>query len=355
LEGEAHEYDPLVGWRLIPNSRARLASIEFDTTISVNPQGLRMSRDIEFRTESNRRRILVFGNSFTFGHGVEATDRFTEGIESIVDGVEVVNFGISATGTDQHYLLYHEYGARFDADLVVLCYLVNHIQRNTMRYISGRFKPRFELIDGDLELINVPVPTGPTPDRLEDRTGPALRGTGIPIPFKRFLRQHSEFYKFVRDRIGNSVHRFLQTNPNPFPEYRFDSEAWRITDALFEKFSREVKDDGKEFLLVILPVPEFLYVDHLNNRPFEMLVDSGARHGFPVLNLLPKLKNSAADSGQRLYYETDSHWNPEGHAAAAKIIAAFLADQFEWIRIRGKKNRDPIHENARPLATATYQ
>lgn len=340
LDGTVYQYDPLFGWRLIPNAHARLRGVEFDTEIDVNSQGLRMEHDVSSQRPPGKRRILLFGDSFTFGHGVEANERFGERLESMLEDVEVVNFGISASGTDQHYLLYRERGVQFEADLVVLCYLVNHIQRNVMDFISGRSKPKFLVVDGELQLTNVPVPRERAPSSDGHRTEPEPRGTGIAIPFKGFLREHSQLYAFLRARIGNTIHRLLKTNPDPFPEYRDDDPAWRVTDALLERFAEDVTRNGEEFLLVVLPVPEFVQMNHLSHRPFEMLTDAGVAHGFPVLDLTPGLRDAAAESSEKLYYRFDSHWTPTGHAAAAKIMAAYLVDRFEWLHLKAGNDHE---------------
>src|SRR5205809_43801 len=72
-EGRIDEYDPRLGVRLIPNSRGREWSPEFDVELRINGQGFRMDRDV--RTDGTSRIVLV-GDSFTFGDGVDVAERY---------------------------------------------------------------------------------------------------------------------------------------------------------------------------------------------------------------------------------------------------------------------------------------
>ena len=69
---------------------------EFDTTIDTNSRG---HRDREVRRRQDALRILVLGDSVTFGFGVEGAETFAKRLESILRGslgrpVDVINAGV---------------------------------------------------------------------------------------------------------------------------------------------------------------------------------------------------------------------------------------------------------------------
>ena len=76
---------------------------------------------------------------------------------------------LEGSGTDQQLLLYEHVGLQYEHDAVVLLPFLQNIRRNMVEAREGidprrrasyvlRAKPRFELVDGQLVLRNVPVP-----------------------------------------------------------------------------------------------------------------------------------------------------------------------------------------------------
>ncbi|MCL4216424.1 MAG: hypothetical protein KJ052_05390, partial [Candidatus Hydrogenedentes bacterium] len=64
------------------------------------------------------------------------------------------------------------------------------------------------------------------------------------------------------------------------------------------------------------------------DKPARKLVEIGARHGFPVLDLAPVFKAADTDSAMSYYHtRSDKHWNAAGHALAADALIAFLDER----------------------------
>ena len=60
--------------------------------------------DYEFgKGRSAHGRILMFGDSYTAGDDVSNADRYSDQLARIL-GIEVQNYGVPGTGTDQHLL-----------------------------------------------------------------------------------------------------------------------------------------------------------------------------------------------------------------------------------------------------------
>jgi lysophospholipase L1-like esterase len=112
---------------LLPNFQGVLREAEFDTSIRVNSLGYRQD---EFDPhKSTQRRILVIGDSFTFGYGVEEPDTYPRVLERELnkDGngnvslpIEVVNAGVPTWWTDAYYLYLKERGLALEPDLILL-------------------------------------------------------------------------------------------------------------------------------------------------------------------------------------------------------------------------------------------
>src|SRR3972149_6968280 len=95
------EYHPVIGFRFIPGIKARIDSPEGGYLIQVNDSGFRCTHNFEKNKKPGVRRILLFGDSFTAGDGVSNDKRYGDILEKEIPDLEVFNFGLPATGTDQ--------------------------------------------------------------------------------------------------------------------------------------------------------------------------------------------------------------------------------------------------------------
>jgi hypothetical protein len=86
---------------------------------------------------------------------------------------------------------------------------------------------------------------------------------------------------------------------------------------------------GARLLIVLIPLREQIYPERRRghedldwDKPQRILGEFFEGSGIDWLDLRPAL--TAAASGAPLYFETDSHWTPRGHAVAASAIAEHI-------------------------------
>jgi hypothetical protein len=84
-----------------------------------NQYGLRGRDDLQLSKLAGQKRILVFGDSYVWGFGVDQNQIFTA---PQVHGTneDILNFGVSGYGTDQEYLLYQLMRTKFSGDEVIV-------------------------------------------------------------------------------------------------------------------------------------------------------------------------------------------------------------------------------------------
>src|SRR5678815_4139427 len=99
-----YRHDPEIGWRLIPGAEGTFARPEFSHQVRINSAGWR-DRERSPEKPPGIFRIVVLGDSFTWGHGVEDEEIFTRRLEQKLSGVEVLNMGLSGSSTDQQLLI----------------------------------------------------------------------------------------------------------------------------------------------------------------------------------------------------------------------------------------------------------
>ncbi len=97
--------------------------------VSINPAGFR-DRAYPLEKTADTYRILVLGDSFTFGEGVNNNETYTEVLELLLNQhsritlFEVLNLGIGGAGTDSEYLILQRYST-YSPELVILQTLHN--------------------------------------------------------------------------------------------------------------------------------------------------------------------------------------------------------------------------------------
>lgn len=296
------EYDPDLGWRGRPRATGRFAGFEFTSHVQLNARGFR-DRDVPDAKPADRFRILLLGDSITWGHGVGQDERFSDHLERRLRAggvaVDVVNLGIGGYGTDQELLLYRREGRALCPDLTVLGLYENDLRENASDH-QGRYpKPYFlPASNGVLTLANVPVPRAGS--WLDEPERARTRRSGV----REELRLYAAA-AFVRE----TVRRAWSGPPRP-PEV--PDGAVTLTARLIDTLRREVEAGGSRFAVIALP--------DLHAAP--AVGDAARRSGTPMwLDLGPAF----AGASEPLFYRLDgAHWTPRAHALAGDRIAEFV-------------------------------
>jgi lysophospholipase L1-like esterase len=123
---------------------AHTTGIYQGVTIATNALGLR-ERDIGPK-EKDELRVLLLGDSITFGYGVPAEQTFGRKLESILKSrigrpVLTVNAGIGGYNTVQESTFFEDHVGEIDPDVVTLLYLFNDIDSN-----HPPFNPRYQSV-----------------------------------------------------------------------------------------------------------------------------------------------------------------------------------------------------------------
>jgi len=183
---QVFSYHPSLGWWWIPGLRARIPNHNDFYLLRTNKAGFRSDREYPLQKPQGRKRIILLGDSYTAGDGVSNGERYSDLIEAAYPHLDVMNFAISGSGTDQQVLIYEEIARQYEADAVVFAILVENIIRNGQTCRPGllganekvvyfRPKPYFVEEEGRLVLKNQPVP-------VERRTYDQLENWSCPTP-----------------------------------------------------------------------------------------------------------------------------------------------------------------------------
>lgn len=126
--------DPVRGNRLAPGYRGFFAGVP----VHINSLGFRDSREYNLEKSPGTFRILVLGDSVTFGHGTldETTYPFLleQRLQQWRPDVkwEVWNLGVPGYNTSQELAYLTEVGSRYAPDLVIVGFFANDLTDNTL-------------------------------------------------------------------------------------------------------------------------------------------------------------------------------------------------------------------------------
>ncbi len=317
---ERHE---VVGW--LP--RRNVAGVHtkpgsFATTFRTNSHGLR-DREHPLEKPPSGTRIVVVGDSFTWGYGVNDDKVYPRVLEPLLEGVEVINLGVTAFGTKQEFDYLKLEGLRYGPDIVILGFCLNDIYPDT-------------------ESVQAAAPAA---------TGAALNRA------KRWLSEHAALYELARQaantnktvvkllvRLGvkDSLSGFEELDVNLMPALRVYPDRLRRsfeqTRAELLEIHRFLAERRIRFVLVLIPslqsidaralrqsIAYSLYdeADFDLEKPYRLLEAFARAHEIEVVNPYRALKR-LHEAGVPLYLKRDIHFNPAGHRALADEIAAYL-------------------------------
>lgn len=160
--------DERYAYVLRPNSRDRHRDADFDVTYTIDAEGHRVTPS----PLNPRTTLLVAGDSFTFGDGVEDHETYTSvlGREYWRD-IKVVNAGVSGWGITQGYLTIADALERSPLPSAIVYQMIPDDQfRSYLRTpIVVGVKRRLEFVDGRFELRDVSAGRAPdiTPALIE--------------------------------------------------------------------------------------------------------------------------------------------------------------------------------------------
>jgi lysophospholipase L1-like esterase len=300
-------FDPVCRIRQMADADGFIRCPEYEMEIHTNAGGLREARDFTHARTDGKQRVLCLGDSFTNGLGVHGHETFAKVAEQALEpDFEVLNAGVSATGTAEQLAWFELEGRLYQPDLVVLAFCVNDWTDNAK---GGLFT-----LDSDSTLVQHPAVEGRSLHWL--RKLRALPGYNTWFARSHFLNRFRQWYaqrhhgKLEAEAAGNE----LATN------------VWGRERALAEALLRELRAaaerNGSEFL--VMPVP----AQPGSGKPERQEAELAAfldREGFDWLDLREEIRRHPNPVGG-LYYPVDGHWTAAGHALAGRRLAARITE-----------------------------
>lgn len=327
------QFHPERGWSLVPGIRVTQGDTEFTVTQTHNALGFR-GPEIAASRSPERPRVLVLGDSMTYGHGVEDAETYSAVLQQLEPRLEVINAGVPGYSGVEELLLLRDEGMRLEPDLVILGFFWNDV----MDAFQSRYA-RFELAADGLRFVP-PDPASPEHPVFQNEKRRRGRRSGLAYT----LLSWSYTYRFASDRL-KLLHLLLDDwwqGPERTPgidEAELEP-AWQLSFALIREIRRVAQQGGAGFLL--LGIPDQIQIErdvrvagaahYLREVPQRL--DAFARaEGIDFLDLQPGLRAARARDDAPCYHRFDRHWNARGHRRAAEQLREKLRS-LGWLDAR---------------------
>ena len=334
LYKQVRQSDPILHHSFKPSAWYIERKEEFEVEVRTNSLGL---RDREYGQEiAGAFRIIVLGDSFTEGVGVDLDSTYPKQLEDALNVLSgnhkfvVFNFGIAGYSPILEYLILEQKGMALHPDLVILSYDMTDVQEDVL-YAE----------DAVFDSTGAPIRVNPSlPDFGQATRFP--RGA-----FKTFLQENLFTYPLVVNAFertntpsllerGN-IHasRFTHTidsTAEPWKQYFDQSESY--VKLIHHLCSR----NNIRFLLSVFPrghqVNALEWVEGrkywgldstvVNSAIFSSLAHFAQMEGMHYLDMTLAFRSR---SHGELYYPVDGHWTAAGHRVAADTLLRFLLDK----------------------------
>lgn len=322
--GSTAEMNHGVFYRFTPHSQFPISHPEYHNEVHIDELG---GRRVSSDDQMSKTTILpVYGDSFTFGIGVEDDETFVSHLAKKSDK-RWLNLGVPGSAIHNHLdtlmLRHHELG---DPKTIIFAFfigndfadLINAYEKKTKQDSVNQDKTQAEINDSIIKKMNA-------------------------ILYHNILVKNSYFLQFIRSKLillmngkklayANPIFKIMQDNT----EY---TEAAQI--ALFEQLDRlsELKDKY-HFNPLIIIIPDRYQIDaearNYQGRLYGLAFDSlyPNRPNSLLINALNERSISYIDASsclsqyhhEKLYYIQDDHFTALGQYRFAECIQARLPD-----------------------------
>jgi len=298
-----------------PNRSYWHVTPDYRINIRTNSKGIRADGEIPYEKPPGVNRIVVLGDSFGMGYGVDLQDTFTSQMARSLEkkGIkcEVVNLSVSGHGNAEHLVALKEEGLRYQPDLVLVAWHGSDLDDNIRANLFG-------LEDG----------------RLVRRSKTYLPATKLQeVLFKsklyRLAAEHSHLYTLVRDKAAHLVkYKILLairrlSNPANSVQSSDESAAAEaaskyrnnLTIAILEEIRQQCASKGANLLILDIPT-NVSRTEFKSSFPYEEMKNPG----FEIFSPIKVFKQH---KGDKLYWENScGHFTPLG----CRLVGEGLAE-----------------------------
>ena len=289
-------YSEDYGWALRRGYRGPFHGV-FTT---VNDRGYR-GPEHSVTPASGRTRVVMLGDSITFGVGVTDTETFSALLEARSDRFEVINLAVEGYGTDQELVRLEREGLGYHPAVVILNFCVaNDLVNNA----GSQPKPYFTLEGGSL--------------LWHDRH---MR-LSFPRAAAQWLEDESHLYHRLEALFPGSSRTPRAESAAPSGDRIGPRAAAELTFALLRRIAEASRGARARFLVLLHPDETAFQQRSSVLRKF---CKAPGLEGIALVDLGARYRALGLDY-ERIARDEQGHLTPLGHHFAAEVIESVLTE-----------------------------
>lgn len=270
----------------------------------INAIGMK-NKEVSKTTDNYR--VLVMGDSVTFGPEVPNEQTFTQCAEDILcehgEKIEILNAGVCGYNTRQEFVALKEKYLSLEPDMVIFAYCVNDLGNAFIQNMPDEYPQK---------IIRKKIIQGPDA-HFDNLTEPEYLALTLPNQFflpdacHRFMLIHSSMYRFL------ALRTFAKKKHLDYRNIQFELMGYNIDETLYD-IAHLATERGFLVQFLILPTPpRFKYKLTV---PLTKLTE----HTIPYWDF-----NTRITTTKGFWTEPRSlHFSPEGHAAVGIVLAEYI-------------------------------
>ena len=279
-----------------------------DIDMKINSLGFR-DEEISLQRNENEKRVLVLGDSITWGDYLQAEEVFVKRAEYYLnqknsrDTFHFINAGVGDVGLNEEIAILKDQGLKVKPDIVVVAFYLND-SRPPWGFSDE--KGGSSWIRTHSLLINKIYSAFKLKQWIQKKGHDRFAWIHA---YKRldWMHSHEDFMKLV----------FLA-------QYdwgaAWQKSSWEEVDKHLLRLKDLAQQHGFKVAIVLFPSAFQVYADFLENTPQRVMAKKANELGFPYLDLLPILGERA---DKKLYYD-HCHPNVEANDIIGKSLAEFI-------------------------------
>ncbi len=285
--------------------------------ISSNTFGFR-GEEITLDKGQNTFRIIMLGDSITFGNGVAWNETFSYHLQTMFNDsyrslkFEVLNLGVSGYNTKQELATLRELGLKLDPDIIVLNVFLN--DSDPVKKVGAHGLSNMTTIS-KLSDINVRV----------------IVNSSYLLTFMR----HTTIVLINKYERNPSAVLSILNSPGIMINSRVKESAWEVMKTHMEEIYYLAQANEIALVVVIYPYMSQIVYSDVRREPQMDLLEFWRARGVPVLDTITEYEAG----GGKMFQDAYVHLSPYGHHRIATAILRFLRDSNSLPQSSVKKRR----------------
>jgi lysophospholipase L1-like esterase len=319
--------DEFLVMRYSPGSKWRFTHPEYTVEYEINEEGFRDRKDHPVPKPEGTIRVLLLGDSFTFGQGVNYDQSWPVIVEKYLEDsgnseIDLVKAGVQGMDTRSEFILMKRLMNKYEFDVVVIVFLINDLYTNTLYGIEDSEKV---LVSNALDGRGLQKKSEAAESWFKTAKQVFIRndrdGSFHLLTLARRIAIANE-YLYSKFYLQSARVKYLTFPLAPGP-----AEKLVITETLFKKIVGYCNSLGKK--LIVLSIPQQFQVLYSNqsmdlpnididfyDRYFSKIAEQS---GFTWIAATDDFTRSRYKK-KKLFYRLDGHLTPDGNQIVADVF-----------------------------------